>query len=543
MPNKQEFKNKVIFSTLTVCLIVALAWVVYSLFGRLIIESLYQNRQQSFLNKVISFLGDSTKPLERYLAKAKRVLIEASLISLFMSLLSLGLVKLKRNLRFIFRLTALTILAFGLANFFSLFYWLTPLGSYLIGFWLFFFALTAFFCASRKRKLVSDLAKGLAILLISLGLIEIFSGSFIPEHPKRLRESSRWKSKSLNSIGFQDKERSYENPNNYTRILFIGDSFLEIWEDSIVFKVEDILKLKTRADLECINLGESATDPVDYYWRLRNLGLNFGPDLIALFIYEGNDFSYKRPVSQGLRTNKLIALYPQQSLFSKVFPRSTALLTAINYYLDTKTRSSRHQPSIAPKDWSGLSDSQKEAKLIKFLAKMAKISDATAGQYFKNLSTETKEFIFAEKYLPGYCFNYLLKTVFHKKKFENQVRAADTVKTILAMKKFLNQKGYQGKIKVFFIPVAEKVDRFYLKAFQDLGKTTQLPFGPILTKKEYTVFYEALAAQGIEVFDLTRALKGISKTYDLNGHWNDKGQSIVAKFVAQELEPEIKTIK
>lgn len=94
---------------------------------------------------------------------------------------------------------------------------------------------------------------------------------------------------SKNSHGWPDVERSYTK--SPRRIVFIGDSFLEVRSNRNVARlVEDRLS-SAGASIEVINLSQTDTGPGNYRYRLRELTSGYTPELIVLFLYESNDFS------------------------------------------------------------------------------------------------------------------------------------------------------------------------------------------------------------------------------------------------------------
>ena len=83
-------------------------------------------------------------------------------------------------------------------------------------------------------------------------------------------------------------------------------------------------------NVEVINLGVSATDPDEYYYRIRNIATKLDIDHCVLFLYAGNDFS--APARTLPTTAGIAAVYPRGSLLSSLGMHS------LNHILTNKRR-------------------------------------------------------------------------------------------------------------------------------------------------------------------------------------------------------------
>lgn len=96
----------------------------------------------------------------------------------------------------------------------------------------------------------------------------------------------------LNSRGFNDVERATARPAHVRqRVVAIGDSFAF----GVVPRRDNYLALLERAlaadgSVEVINLGVAGTEPRDYLAILVEEGLAYGPDVVVVGFYIGNDF-------------------------------------------------------------------------------------------------------------------------------------------------------------------------------------------------------------------------------------------------------------
>ena len=127
----------------------------------------------------------------------------------------------------------------------------------------------------------------------------------------------------INDWGQRDRPRQKSPAAGISRVVFIGDSFLEETGgvDPVSVAVEDRLK---GGGIETVNLGVSATAPDEYYWRLKNIALALEPERIVVFLYAVNDW-IRRPTLPSF--HGIAAPYPRDSALE------TLGLGAINHFL------------------------------------------------------------------------------------------------------------------------------------------------------------------------------------------------------------------
>lgn len=136
----------------------------------------------------------------------------------------------------------------------------------------------------------------------------------------------------LNSWGMRDVEREFQKDAATFRVLFVGDSFLEgmYCPAPLPMLCESALATEdSQPKTECVNLGVSGTSPIDYFYRLRNVGRALSPDAVCLFVYSGND--YLQPTESFRRDAQLVFERwlddrPRPSLLGEVSPSLTWLL-------------------------------------------------------------------------------------------------------------------------------------------------------------------------------------------------------------------------
>ena len=383
-----------------------------------------------------------------------------------------------------------------------------------------------------------------SVFLWSL-LLEGASAFFVPPWPARelrptlyLQRHAEEFGKRFNSWGLIDDERALKKPLGKKRILFIGDSFLEnpFLSTTLSAEVCENLKTKSPSEFECINLGVSATGPAQYLYRLKNIGLRLQPDIVLLFLFEGNDY-----VDRELRAFPwpLIAERPLPSLLGFGLPRSTWLLVH-RLRLSEFGRGSKQLPD--------------EFRWLKAIANMpyergvAELSEHMKKNYFPQMQTSDIESILRrggplfwqelsvrnqdQEFLQAWQIRLVLKRALEKP-YEYQVsKAAKATGSYLEAVRDILQKA-NVPLAVFFIPMAENVDLAYREFWAPWyeGKTE-----PSLS--EITEFLKVkLAQEETPAINLTDVLKGIPDTYrKFDGHWNEKGQQIAAGKIVKYLE-------
>jgi lysophospholipase L1-like esterase len=94
---------------------------------------------------------------------------------------------------------------------------------------------------------------------------------------------------TTNFLGLRDREHSLENPEGSRRVVVVGDSFSWGWgvNDGEIFT--DILE-KSLADTEVINLGVTAYGLDQEIAYFKQLGVQFGPDILVVAFCQNDVF-------------------------------------------------------------------------------------------------------------------------------------------------------------------------------------------------------------------------------------------------------------
>jgi hypothetical protein len=165
-----------------------------------------------------------------------------------------------------------------------------------------------------KKLLSTNTLVLLVTLLLSLAVVEFFLRGFLPEdmgttwdlrvpHPEfgwslqpdisyHYRMAADMIHVEHNSKGFHDFEHRYENPEGVSRIVVLGDSFMEAFSvhsgDTLYSQLAGQLQTAGR-EVEVINLGVGGYGTLQEYLVYLAEGRRYRPDVVLLGFYFGND--------------------------------------------------------------------------------------------------------------------------------------------------------------------------------------------------------------------------------------------------------------
>jgi hypothetical protein len=160
-------------------------------------------------------------------------------------------------------------------------------------------AYLALWVAGHRRgvlRVAALVTVNLAVLEIGLRVVNAVKPSFVfyTDSYSRYRgqPGAPFYDTRFNAGGFNDIERERARPAAVERrIVAIGDSFvLGVVPYGANYLTRIERELSVEAPTEIIKLGISATGPRDYLAMLMNEGLAFGPDLVMVNVFVGNDF-------------------------------------------------------------------------------------------------------------------------------------------------------------------------------------------------------------------------------------------------------------
>ncbi|MFN8643949.1 MAG: SGNH/GDSL hydrolase family protein [Candidatus Binatia bacterium] len=104
----------------------------------------------------------------------------------------------------------------------------------------------------------------------------------------------------INAAGRRDLDRTPQKPPGTFRILLLGDSFVEALQVPIEQTFARALEQRLTADagrpVEVVSMGVSGYGTAAEYLWYRDVGRSFGPDLVLLSFYPGNDVRNNSPI-------------------------------------------------------------------------------------------------------------------------------------------------------------------------------------------------------------------------------------------------------
>lgn len=351
---------------------------------------------------------------------------------------------------------------------------------------------------------------------------------------------------SYNSWSMLDWERSIAKPLNVGfRTVLIGDSFLEggFVTKPMTVQVEELLP-RSGPGLEAINLGISATDVDNYYYRMKNVAVALQPDAIVVVFYTGNDF-----VHAGLSpwsVSPLIAERPLPSWLGTVAPRLTWLVV-------NRLRTSQFGRTSGESEFEVLNRILTEPRdrrydsLARFMKKnyfpnddIAKIRDVlgrAGDKFWEAFEKRDRD----QEHLQGWWVAGLygwetqmnLPATITDEEIQRSLdpdRFKANLSWLTAARDLAHEKNV--KFLVVMAPAAGG-DPAYVEFWKPWPRYRAFQ---IQREAWHRAFRPLIEGAGIQVVDLADELRGVSGTYRLSdAHWTELGTSLAAKRVASEL--------
>ncbi len=389
----------------------------------------------------------------------------------------------------------------------------------------------------------------LLALSAALALGELVSSFFVPDWPARELRPVVWKSPQFNSWGLRDKERSLTKKPGVRRVLFLGDSFLEggFVKHTLPEMVGRLLADRGVERVECVNLGISGTGPRQYYYRLKNIGLKLGPNVVLLFLFAGNDFlpPSKSRESVALLPDKLVAERPEPSWLGMLAPRLTWLVVnrlRMSEMVNNSTADQVNENQI-----------MKKAAQMPWRQGVELLAQYMHRYYYPQLGVEKIKGILSKgaprlwavlqkrgpdpEHLQGWIlynlidWDILVRTNDRAGTMPPRQRRAwaeSTFGWVRGMAELCRRAGVP--MITFVIPSAEQVDPAYRRLWSPWPG--QMAMGGLRGQLSDLLLGDMRRA-GLPVHDLRGLLTGREGTYRItDAHWNTKGHRLVAAEVA-----------
>jgi hypothetical protein len=396
------------------------------------------------------------------------------------------------------------------------------------------------------------LVYGLLLAGATVAGLEMVASLFVPPWPAfMLRPTALQASANLhgyNAWGMRDRERSIARPSGVRlRSIFVGDSFLEggFTDAALPARIEKRLSAAGHADIEAVNLGVSATGPVQYYYRIKRVALKLAPDVVLMMFYSGNDFIQERFGSSLLPP--LIDELPEPSLLGAIAPR-LAWLAVDRLRLSEAGRGSKPIPG----EFQTLNDlvdkpPSERATLLARHMKRYYFPAVSEQTLLEILSRGGEDFWSAfrrpgkdREYLAGWMLNGIIgwelaswHTVRDAAEADRDVdlqQVEATLGWLMAAKAVVEARG--AKFLVAMAPVGV-VDPAYVEFWRPWPRYYSYNLS---ADARHRTLVAALARQGVEAIDLRQDLLGIRGTYRVaDGHWTDLGHDIVADRLSRLL--------
>ncbi|WIM09522.1 hypothetical protein [Enhydrobacter sp.] len=351
-----------------------------------------------------------------------------------------------------------------------------------------------------------------------------------------------------NSWGLRDRERSFSRPADVRfRSVLVGDSFLEgaFLRAPLAQLVEQDWRARGMRDGEAINLGVSATGPVQYYYRIETVALKLEPDAILELVYPGNDFVRDRFSPWSIPP--LVAERPEPSLLGAVAPHLDWLI--VNR-LGLSEFGRGNKP--IPDEFDILNDVLQKPRD----QRAGLLADYLGKNYFPGKSRETMREILGRggdafwaafehrKQDPEFLQGWLLASMIdwetgtwpvphdsaEADRMVDMSEVDSTSSWLLAADRLATANGVR-----FLLAVAPmgSVDPRFAAFWQPWPRFYSINLARDAARRRLLA---ELRRKGLQPIDLEEDLKGVSGTYRLtDGHWTQRGTEIVAKRIADEL--------
>jgi hypothetical protein len=347
----------------------------------------------------------------------------------------------------------------------------------------------------------------------------------------------------------RDRERSVDKPPNVAfRSVFIGDSFLEggFTRAALPARVEGMLVGAGQEDAEAINLGVAGTSPIEYYYRIKELGLRLAPDAIVLAFYSGNDI-LTEPFPGENPPLPFVAELPRPSILGNAAPH-VAWQTVNALRLSGAAQGGKYAPNEHEVITGALARPRVEGMpiLVNLMHQyyFPSVPEATIREILERggdrFWEEFKPRRFDREYLQGWILDGLISMEIDTAKFPTTPAEADAtippdqIKATMSWLEATDRlaKAHGVKLIVAMIPVGTMDP-----SFAEFWKPWPRYYSYTLNRAAgHSAMVAALARSNIRYVDLADDLNGVPGTYrktDL--HWTEQGHEVVAARLAREL--------
>jgi hypothetical protein len=351
-----------------------------------------------------------------------------------------------------------------------------------------------------------------------------------------------------NEWAVRDRQRSIGRPSDVQfRSVLVGDSFLEGYYISapLAELVERRWAARGLGSMEAINLAIAATGPRQYYARIKKVALELSPDVVAVFVYAGNDMM-DQPFDP-FSLPPLIDELPAPSLLGSVAPRTTWLL-ANRLRLSEIGRGNKDIPGedALLSEWAQQPAAEPVAKIVRHMRQyyFPKLSEQTISEILLRGDGRLHNAARYRRRDREYIGSWLLSGVIdwetgawpvphnadEAMQMAGDTKVGETLSWLQAMDRLVTSSG--KRLLVALVPVGA-VDPDYVEFWRPWPRYYSYSLSADARHRRLAA---ALRQNGLQVVDLREDLDGARGTYRLiDGHWTDRGTQLSAAKIADAL--------
>ena len=338
----------------------------------------------------------------------------------------------------------------------------------------------------------------------------------------RVRPYATFGNDRANEFGFNDSDYSHSRRPDTYRILFLGDSFNWMGgiEKNYVSLVEKLLEKEFGSGrVEVINAGYSQTHTGEQLALLKKFGLLYNPDLVILSVFAGNDFYDADPQRKRIAIGGgMTDVFTDRDFYAVVLGKPVVLKSRLVLYLQER--------------WRSLESRSQETANAAGKGSKAPV-DGNRPQHLQRGAQPVN--------------NYYLNSLYLRTQFNRLDRFGDfepnvalICESILAMETLLSEQCVDFAVAVFpdEIQVDPEVKRAFLEHYQIASEQFEWDRAQLILR-------QLCADRGIAFFDLypvfLEATRSGQQHYlPNNGHWNDAGNELAARFFFTSLNAQVR---
>ena len=363
------------------------------------------------------------------------------------------------------------------------------------------------------------------LLLESLLLLfndSVFRSAFYvfdPDLGFRVRSYATYGNDKANEFGFNDRDYPHSRSDNTFRILFLGDSFnwMGGLEKNYTALVENLFEEKFGSGkVEVICGGYSQTHTGEQLTLLKKFGLLYNPDIVLLAVFAGNDFFDADPLRFRIAFGGgMTDVFAGRDYYAVILGQPLIFRSRLALYVQEKWRSRKR--SLRSERNTSEAGSSEESTLEPVLTSIQPLND------------------------------YYLRSLYLRTQFNRPDHSGDFAPnvdlicdSVVAMQTLLSTRGVEFGVAVF--PDEIQVDSNVRKAFLS---HYQVDLSDFEWNRAQTILHELCSERGILIFDLysefLEATQSGAKLYlPNNGHWNDAGNELAAKYFFKTLDVKVR---